>query len=46
MGLSKAAVLHRVMRGLGPRIHLFREKMDGRVRPGHDAPRVNRLQLL
>ena len=25
------------MRGLDPRIHLFRKKMDGRVEPGHDA---------
>jgi len=25
-----------VMRGLDPRIHLFQEKMDCRVKPGND----------
>ena len=32
-------VLPDVMRGLGPRIHVFREKrknVDGRDKPGHD----------
>jgi len=24
------------MRGLDPRIHLFKKKLDGRDKPGHD----------
>jgi hypothetical protein len=29
------------MRGLDPRIHLFRKKMDRRVKPGDDDGRIN-----
>jgi hypothetical protein len=30
-----------VMRGLDPRIHLLKKRMDGRVKPGHDAAAVS-----
>ena len=33
------------MRGLDPRIHLSRRKLDGRVKPGHDAERVARYNF-
>jgi hypothetical protein len=36
VNVGRIETLSSVMRGLDPRIHLFREKMDCRVKPGND----------